>query len=145
MHDDRFFAERILHAGALGYVNKAEAADLIVEAARSVMRGKIFVADDVREQMLSRRFSPGETAQSVFDSLSDRELEVFVMLGQGRATRQIAASLHISVKTVETHRENIKHKLGVSGASELIQRAVQWSMAQKGCAGGEPAPLESEC
>lgn len=127
MHDESLFAERALRAGALGYVNKAEAAENIVEAIRVVLSGKVYVSSRLADRMLHRLVGGDENLErSAIDSLSDRELEVFEFIGKGQTTRQIAMKLHLSPKTVESHRENIKRKLNLANATELTRYAVEW-------------------
>ncbi len=127
MHDESFYAERVLRAGARGYVRKEEAADTILDAIGRVLGGDIFLSESVASEMLSVFVGgPREGSQSSVDRLSDRELEVFEMIGHGLQTRTIADKLHLSVKTVETHRANIKRKLGLDDATALVQHAVQW-------------------
>jgi DNA-binding NarL/FixJ family response regulator len=129
MHDESLFAERALRAGAMGYINKAEATDKVVEAIRQVIRGKIYLSPRMTERMLCRAIGTEESLDhSPIDSLSDRELEVFELIGQGLTTRQIANKLHLSPKTVETYRENIKSKLNLANATELTRHAVQWTL-----------------
>lgn len=127
MYDDSLYAERVLQAGAMGYVNKQEAPELLVAAARRVLSGKIYVSPQIAERLLERAI--GHRSKPVADSvesLSDRELQVFRLIGEAVASGRIAERLFISVHTVETHRENIKKKLGLKSGPELSQRAVQW-------------------
>jgi DNA-binding NarL/FixJ family response regulator len=131
MHDENLHAERALRAGARGYVMKQEATRKIVTALRRVREGHIYVSDALGSQMLQRlAATPAETPPkaSPMAALSDRELEVLQMIGQGMKTGDIARSLHRSVHTVEAHRANIKRKLNLSGAAELAQFAFR--MAQ---------------
>jgi DNA-binding NarL/FixJ family response regulator len=129
MHDEALFAERALRAGAMGYVNKAEATEKVLEAIRQVLRGKIYLSPRMTERMLCRAVGSEENLESSpIDTLSDRELEVFELIGQGLTTRQIANKLHLSPKTVETYRENIKSKLNLTNATELTRHAVQWTL-----------------
>ena len=129
MYDESLYAERALRAGALGYVNKQEMSEKIIEAIRHVLTGKIYLSPTMTERLLHRAVgSPPQLAQSPIETLSDRELEIFKMIGQGKTTRQIAGDLHLSIKTVETHRENIKSKLNILNAAELSRAAVQWVM-----------------
>jgi DNA-binding NarL/FixJ family response regulator len=126
-HDESIYAERALHAGAMGYVSKQETLDKMVEAIRQVLAGKIYLSKALTERLLQRAVCGApKLAPCSIDSLSDRELEVFTMIGRGVSTREIAKQLHLSVKTVETHRENIKHKLNLHNSSELCREAVQW-------------------
>ena len=129
MYDESLYAERALRAGALGYINKQEMSDKIVDAIRQVMDGKIYLSPPMTERLLQRAVGAApQLVQSPIESLSDRELEVFKMIGTGKTTRQIAEELHLSVKTVETHRENIKTKLDIPNSAELSREAVQWVM-----------------
>lgn len=129
MHDESLFAERALRAGAMGYINKAETTDKVFDAIHQVLAGKIYLSDRMTDRMLCRAIGSEEhMTGSPIDSLSDRELEVFELIGQGLTTRQIAAKLHLSPKTVETYRENIKSKLNLNNATELTRHAVQWTL-----------------
>jgi DNA-binding NarL/FixJ family response regulator len=133
MHDESFYAERTIKAGAMGYLTKEEAIDRVIDGIRSVQRGRIFLSDHMAQFMLSRMATkPSAAAVSGIDSLSDRELEVLRLIGQGKSTRQIAELLHLSVKTIETHRENIKQKLKLKNASQLVQYAVRFSLESTG-------------
>ncbi len=132
MHEESLFSDRALHAGAKGYINKQETSDKIVEAIHTILAGKIYLSDNMTERLLHRAVHPEQQpVASPEDSLTDRELEVFTLVGQGMSTRRIAKHLHLSVKTIETHREHIKHKLNLESSHELIHRAVQWTMEQK--------------
>ena len=127
MHDESLYAERVLRAGANGYIMKQEVSEKIVEALRSVLRGEIYVSDEVRQRiLLGIRTSGGDAKTPPIERLSDRELEVFRLIGQGFGTRQIAKQLSLSVKTIETYRAHIKEKLNVDNATELVRYAVQW-------------------
>ena len=128
MHDESLYAERVLRAGAYGYVMKAEVADRIVEAVRKVLKGEIYLSDKVGQSILHE--VSGRTTgvdQSPIRELSDRELEVFRLIGQGHGTRDIANMLHLSVKTIETYRSHIKDKLGLANATQLVRYAAQWN------------------
>lgn len=126
MHDEQFYAERALRAGARGYVMKEESSEKLVEAIRQVHRGELFVSDDIAKKLLFRIVAgEGDDLQPVH-RLSDRELEVFQLIGQGYSTRKIAEMLHLSVKTIESYRANIKEKLDLKNAAELMQHAVKW-------------------
>ncbi len=126
-HDETLYAERVIRAGARGYIMKLEAGDVIVQAVRRVLRGGIYVSDEINERLLMGMMS-GRTsiAESHMEVLSDRELEVFELTGRGLGTREIAERLHLSVKTVESYRARIKTKLNLATATELLQHAVQW-------------------
>jgi DNA-binding NarL/FixJ family response regulator len=129
MYPDGIYAQRALHAGALGYINKRQATSRIVEAIRRVRDGKIFLCEETAEQLLGSAVGRGKHLKaSGVESLSDRELEVFRLIGQGLTTSQIAHHLHRSVNTVESHREKIKDKLTLKTAGELNRAAVQWML-----------------
>lgn len=125
MHDESLFADRVLKAGGRGYVNKHEATDHVVGAVREVLAGGIYLSSTMTERVRQR--TPADGPASV-EALTDRELEVFSLIGQGLGTAQVAAQLHLSVKTVETHREKIKRKLGLASGSELARYAAQWAL-----------------
>jgi DNA-binding NarL/FixJ family response regulator len=127
MHDEMLFAERALRAGALGYINKEEAPDTVVEAIRHALAGKVYLSGRMTDRVLQLvAGSDRELERPAEASLSDRELEVFEHIGRGVGTRDIAERLGLSVKTIETYRENIKRKLALQSNTELIRRAVQW-------------------
>jgi DNA-binding NarL/FixJ family response regulator len=128
MHSESLYAERALRAGALGYINKDQATDKIVEAIRRVLEGKVFLSDAMAEKVLHRGVGGGrnEVTRSPLDVLADRELEVFLLIGQGVKTAEIAKRLHLSVKTVETYRDRIRQKLDLSDGTELAHYATQW-------------------
>jgi DNA-binding NarL/FixJ family response regulator len=131
MHEESLYAERVLRAGGRGYIMKQEGGKKLMEAIRQVLSGRIYVSEKMSSKILEA-FSgraPGEGG-SPLQKLSDREFEVFQLLGQGRGTREIAEHLHLSVKTVEVHRANIKRKLGMKTAPELIRHAVRWVESQ---------------
>ena len=127
IHDESLYAERVLKAGALGYINKQEALDHIVGAVRRVLDGKVYLSQAMSDRMLHQVAAgsrPGD--QSPLERLSDRELEVYRMLGQGMSTREIAGHLHLSMKTIETYREHIKDKLNLADSNEMICHAARW-------------------
>jgi DNA-binding NarL/FixJ family response regulator len=129
MYPEALYAERALRAGALGYITKEQATDKIIEAIRRVLEGKVYLSEGMAEQVLNRAVGRGDRAgRSPVECLSDRELEVFQLIGQGLDTQKIAENMHVSPKTVETYRARIKEKLNLTKANELIQRAVQWVM-----------------
>ena len=132
MLDESLYAERALRAGANGYIMKQEATDRVLVAIRRILSGEIYVSDRIANRMLHRFASgaPVEQRSPVAD-LTDRELEVFRLIGEGHGTRQIAQDLHLSVKTVESYQAHIKDKLSLKNARELLQRAVQWTVADK--------------
>lgn len=127
MHDESVYAERALRAGAMGYVTKEEATERVLTAIRHVLNGKIFLSEEMSSQMLNK-FATSKLTQrrSSLDSLSDRELEVFALVGRGLGTREVSEKMHLSIKTIETHREHIKQKLNLKNATELARRAIQW-------------------
>jgi DNA-binding NarL/FixJ family response regulator len=131
MHDESLYAERVLRAGGRGYIMKQEGGKKLMQAIRQVLEGKIYVSEkmsaDILEMFSGRRAG---SESSPVEKLTDREFEVFQLLGQGKGTRDIAEKLHLSVKTVEVHRANIKAKLKLKSASELIRFAVRWSESQ---------------
>jgi DNA-binding NarL/FixJ family response regulator len=131
MHDETVYAERALRAGANGYIMKQEATEKVLEAMRRILGGDVYVSESVGNKML-KRFVGGPAAlrQSPVDTLTDRELEVFRLIGEGHGTRQISDQLCLSVKTVETYQSHIKEKLGLKNARELVQYAIQWAMGE---------------
>ena len=127
MHDEGLYAERALRAGAKGYIMKQEATENMLLAIRRVLKGEIYVSEKMGAKMLHQLVAGRpDTGSSPLDRLSDRELEVFQLIGQGLGTRQIAEELHLSVKTIESYREHIKDKMKLKNATELVQHAVQW-------------------
>jgi DNA-binding NarL/FixJ family response regulator len=129
MHDESLFAARALRAGAAGYVMKREAPGTLLTAIRQVLGGEIYVSDSIAARIL-HGFARGRArgAGSPMELLSDRELEVFQMIGDGMTTRRVAEALHLSVKTIESHREHIKEKLGLGNGNELLRHAMHWAL-----------------
>lgn len=125
-HDEVLYADRVLRAGATGYVSKQEATEDVLQAIRTALHGEIFVSRQMAPQILRKLLNTGTAETSPMDTLSERELQVFQLLGQGRGSRQVAEELGLSIKTIETYRENIKHKLGLKSAPELIRQATAW-------------------
>ena len=128
-HDERMFAERALEAGAFGYLGKGEATEHLLQGIRTVLAGEVFLSEQMSQRLLKHRIGTGRSQPAravLLDRLTDRELEVFQFIGQGRTTRQIANQLNLSPKTIERYRENIKRKLGLANATELLQRATSW-------------------
>jgi DNA-binding NarL/FixJ family response regulator len=127
MHDESLYAERALRAGALGYVSKHEASRTIVQAVRTILAGKLYLSPKLTELVVQRAFVDGaDLSRPAVDRLTEREREVFELIGQGLSSRQIAVKLEVSPKTVETHREHIKEKLELTTSTELTRYAVQW-------------------
>jgi DNA-binding NarL/FixJ family response regulator len=125
--DESLYAEIALRAGAQGYINKRELQDNIIDALRAVLEGRRYVSPKMTQRLLGQAIDGVDAAATdPIARLSDRELEVFQLIGQGKTTSAIARQLHLSVHTIDTHREKIRHKLGVSNGTELMQRAVQW-------------------
>ncbi len=127
MHDERVYGERALRAGAKGYVSKQQPVRSVLQAIRHVLSGAMHFSEELTQRLLERAAST-ETVlgASPVENLSDRELEVFVMIGRGLTTRSIAARLHLSPRTVDTYRERLKIKLALANSAELHYRAVQW-------------------
>jgi len=127
MHDEAVYALRALRAGALGYVMKREGPDAVLTALRKVLAGQISVSPEMGERLIYR-MAHGESsgAGTPIDNLTDRELEILALIGQGQSSHQIAKALHLSVKTVESHRLHIKVKLGLRSAPELVRFAMDW-------------------
>lgn len=127
MHDESLYAERALRAGAKGYVMKHEASDRILTAIRSVLAGDLYLSEKMKEKMLHRlvRSRKNEVVFTI-DTLSDREMEVFQLIGNGFGTRQIADKLNLSVKTIDSYREHLKLKLRLEKGSDLVRHAIQW-------------------
>jgi len=127
MHDETVYAERSLRAGALGYVNKQQLDETILFAIRRLLDGERYMSEKLEQQLLAK-YLGGQTLEtsSLLDALSNRELQVFRLIGQGRTTRQIAKTLTLSIKTIESHREHIKNKLALKSSAEMAQRAAQW-------------------
>lgn len=123
--DENVHAELVLRVGALGYIMKEEATDELLDAINTVVRGEIYVSKRLSALVL-KRFFRGDSSENLAGKLSDRELQVFQFLGSGLTTQAIAEQLHLSVKTVETHRENIKHKLELRDAASVVHAARQW-------------------
>jgi len=132
MHDETLYVERALRAGARGYIMKHEATDIMMNAIRRVLRGEIYVSDKMSAKILAV-FSGHRagTEGSPVEKLSDREFEVFQLIGEGLSTRDMARRLHLSAKTVEVHRVNMKRKLNLGTARELAHYAVRWVESQK--------------
>ncbi len=132
MHEESFYAERALRAGAMGYVAKAEVSTKVVDGIRQVLSGGVYVSEKITSKMLRKLVGGSKDLDvSPIDRLSDREFEVFELIGQGLQTRQIADKLHLSVKTIDAHRDHIKRKLKLDSATELLKYAVQWVQLER--------------
>jgi DNA-binding NarL/FixJ family response regulator len=129
MHDESLYVDRVLRAGGRGYIRKQEGGDKLIAAIRKVLRGEIAVSDQMTGRLLET-FSGRKNMGSPLTNLSDRELEVFRLIGEGKTMKEIGQQLHLSPKTVEVHRSHIREKLGITSAAELISYAARWSETQ---------------
>lgn len=128
MHDEQVWAERAIRAGARGYIMKKEASENVISALRNIRGGKIHVSARIMEKLLDRlQFKTVLSSNRTVDLLTDRELEVFRLLGSGLSSREIAAQMKLGIKTIGTYRDRVKQKLGIKTAAELIRRAVLWT------------------
>ncbi|WP_438483426.1 response regulator [Oleiharenicola lentus] len=131
MHDENIYAERALRAGAMGYLMKQEASENIITAIKRIQGGDIYLSDRIKEKMLHRLVNHrNEEVVSPIETLSDREMEVFQLIGNGYGTRQIATKLNLSVKTIDSYREHLKEKLNLPTGSELVRYSIQWVKSQ---------------
>jgi DNA-binding NarL/FixJ family response regulator len=131
MHDETLYAERALRAGARGYLMKEAVSEKMLTAIRYVLSGQVFVSERLQAKILSGMIGhQSKVSASPIEKLSDREFEIFRLLGEGKTTKEIADQLHLSHKTVAVHRGNIKEKLGVTSANELVHQAVRWVSSQ---------------
>jgi DNA-binding NarL/FixJ family response regulator len=145
MHEESVYAQRALRAGASGYIMKQEGAEKVLTALRRVLKGEVYLSERMGNRVLHTLVNGRDSlASSPVEELSDRELEVFSLIGQGLGTRPIAEKLHLSVKTIESHRAHIKEKLNLKSASELVHHAIQWAQSERALsgAGGGAAPSE---
>ena len=124
-YDESLFAERALRAGALGYINKQELQGKVVEALRTVLRGERYLSTAMAQRLIAQAIG-SKAAAGGMEALTDRELQIFQLVGRGKSTREIANELNVSVHTIDSHREHIRAKLDLRSGTELIQRAVQW-------------------
>jgi DNA-binding NarL/FixJ family response regulator len=131
MHDETLYAERAIRAGASGYINKDEAAESLINALRQVLAGKVYLSRRMTDTLVQQAMGRKQPAGPPMEALSDRELEVFELIGQGLTTRRVAEKLHLSVKTIDTYRSNIKDKLNLTNSTELTRFAVQWVLENK--------------
>jgi DNA-binding NarL/FixJ family response regulator len=128
MHDEQVWAERAIRAGARGYIMKKEASDNVISALMNIRAGKIHVSASIMDRLLDRlQMQPEGPATPTVDMLTDRELQVFRLIGAGLSTREIAEQMKLGIKTIGTYRDRIKQKLGLKSAAELIRRAVLWT------------------
>lgn len=133
MHDESIYAERAMRAGANGYIMKQEATEKVLVAIRRILQGEVYLSDRLTSTMLQqfvRGTSPVKSSPLL--ALTDRELEVFRLIGEGHGTRQIADELHLSVKTIESYQAHIKEKLALRNARELVQHAIEWTVTLNG-------------
>jgi DNA-binding NarL/FixJ family response regulator len=132
MHDESIYAERAMRAGANGYIMKQEATEKVLVAIRRILQGEVYLSDRLTNTML-QQYMRGTTTpkKSPLVNLTDRELEVFRLIGEGHGTRQIADELHLSVKTIESYQAHIKEKLALRNARELLQHAIEWTVNNK--------------
>jgi len=126
MRDEGIYAERAMRAGADGYITKEEGTEKAIQAIRLLMQGKRYLSDKVAERMMDTLVGNNSGAEGAVESLSDRELEVLELIGAGLGSREIAEKLHLSIKTIESHREHMKTKLGLTRAPELVSYAFNW-------------------
>ena len=133
MHDETLYAERALHAGARGYIMKREAARKVIAGIHAVHAGQLFVSEKI-SALLAEKFVGGRNTATAtpIEQLSDRELEVFELLGRGLGTRQIAEHLHVGFKTVQAYHARIKEKLKLANATELMRAAIRWNESKQG-------------
>ena len=136
MHEESIYAERVLRAGANGYIMKQEATELVLTALRRILAGQVYVGDRVAARMLGQYVRGAVGKRPPLASLSDRELEAFRMIGDGSSTREIAEALHLSIKTVESYQAHIKEKLALRTGRELQHYAIEWRVGEKA-----PRPL----
>ncbi len=127
MHDESLYAERVLRAGAKGYITKQEATTKVLTAVRAVLNGQIYVGEKIIARLLNRTARGPSLGATPIEALADRELEVFQMIGRGLSTREIAQELRIGAKTVETYRMRIKEKLNLETGAELVREAIRWN------------------
>jgi DNA-binding NarL/FixJ family response regulator len=130
MHDEKVYGERVLRAGAMGYVSKQDPSRTILRAIRQVLDDKVYFSEVLTRQLLARAADAG-FKRSPIEMLSDRELEVFTLIGQGMTTGQVAEKLHLSPRTIETYRQRLKAKLNVDSGGKLNREAVQWVLENR--------------
>ena len=123
---ESLYAERAYRAGAMGYLNKQESSEKMIEAIRTVLAGERFLSPEISRRLISQALGSSDRKKTPIEQLTDRELEIFRMIGEGLSTSLIASRLFLSTHTIDTHRENIKRKLSINSAAELSRAAVQW-------------------
>jgi len=131
LHDENVYAERVMRAGAKGYIMKSEATENILNAIRKVLKGGIYLSSNMETKLLNKMLTGSESIVQDVDSLSDREFEVFELIGKGVNTRKIADTLCLSIKTIDTYKSHIKIKLKIKDSTELIQFATEWSISER--------------
>ena len=127
MHDERFYAERALKAGAKGYIMKEEAETQVINAIQTVAKGDIYLSEDERRRLEENSVDSNKDKFDTISELSDRQLQIFTLIGKGLGTVEIASKLNLSIKTIDTHKENIKAKLHCASSGELRQMAIEWT------------------
>ncbi len=128
LHDENVYAERVMRAGAKGYIMKSEATESILTAIRQVLKGGLYLSSNMQTKLLNKMIGGGNPLIPEVDALSDREFEVFELIGKGVSTRKIAEKLFLSIKTIDTYKSHIKSKLNIKDSTELIQFATEWSI-----------------
>ncbi len=130
-HDEELYTHRVLAAGALGFINKRKAPKKLIDGIQAILQGDFFFSDEVMKTLIRSRVGNHRTLAPIgIDSLTNRELQVLERIGNGQCTRQIADAMYLSVKIIERHKENIKQKLGIENATQLVQRATQWVLGR---------------
>ena len=127
MHDERFYAERAIKAGASGYIMKEEAESMVITAIQTVINGDIYLSDEEKKRLSSIDKKDNKSAFDTISELSDRQLQIFTLIGKGLGTVEIANKLNLSIKTIDTHKENIKAKLHCASSADLRQMAIEWT------------------
>jgi DNA-binding NarL/FixJ family response regulator len=131
MHDETIYSERVLRAGGRGYIMKQEGGKVLMHAIRQVLKGQVYLSERMSAKVFERLSNGAQNAGSPLEILSDREMEVFQLIGQGLGTRQIAEQLHLSMKTVEVYRAHIKRKLNLKDGTALVRYAIRWAETEK--------------
>jgi DNA-binding NarL/FixJ family response regulator len=132
MHDENLYGERVLAAGAMGYLNKQTAGRKIVDAIHQILHGRIYLSEELSERLLTRQVTGNKNRPTIgVEALTDRELEVFTLIGTGLTTNEIAEKLYLSIKTIETHRQKIKWKLNLKNTAELSREAAHWVLLNR--------------